>query len=330
MKAIVIEQPGDPDVLVLRDVAEPACGPEEVRVAVRATALNRADLLQRRGLYPQPGPPPPVEIPGLEFAGEIVEVGSRAERFRPGDRVMGILSGGSYAEQVVTHERLATAVPEGIGWSEAAAIPEAFITAHDALSQCGLACGDSVLVHAAGSGVGVAVIQVARVMGATPILGTAGSDEKLDAARELGLEIAIPYKTKDFADEAARATARRGVDVIVDFVGGSYLERNLRSLATGGRLIVIGLLGGASADLNLGLLIAKRLRIIGTVLRSRSLEEKAAATRAFERSVLPHLASKRIRPVVDRVFPLGAAADAHRYMETNANFGKIVLEVGGS
>jgi putative PIG3 family NAD(P)H quinone oxidoreductase len=327
VKAVVIREYGDPDVLELREVPDPECGPEDVLVDVRATALNRADLLQRRGFYPQPGPKPEHEIPGLEFAGEIARMGKRVEGFAPGDRVMGILAAGAYAEKVATHYRTVARVPDPIGWREAAAIPEAFITAHDALTQCELCAGESVLVHAAGSGVGIAAVQVAKIMGAVPIFGTASSERKLACARELGLDVGIAYESKDFAEEVRRETDGRGVDVIVDFVGASYLERNVKTLAVRGRLIVIGLLGGLTAEINLNLLLNKRLRVIGTVLRSRPLEEKAAATRAFEKSVLPHLARGAIRPIVDRVFPLAEVAQAHAYMESNANVGKIVLEV---
>lgn len=327
MKAIVIPKFGGADVLELREVPEPECGPEDLLVAVRATALNRADLLQRLGLYPQPGPKPEHDIPGLEFAGEVMRVGGRVEGFAVGDRVMGILSGASYAEKIVTHHRLAVRVPANLSWHEAAAIPEAFITAHDAVSQCALRCGESVLVHAVGSGVGAAAVQVAGIMGATPILGTAGSANKLAAAKKLGLDVGIDYKNEDFVDATKRATGGRGADVIVDFIAAAYLERNVRALATCGRMVVIGLLGGLRAELDLGMLLAKRASIRGTVLRARSLEEKAAATRAFETAVLPHIASGRVRAVVDAVYPIARAADAHRYMESNANFGKIVLEV---
>jgi NADPH:quinone reductase-like Zn-dependent oxidoreductase len=240
---------------------------------------------------------------------------------------MGILAGGSYAERIVTHHRLAVRVPTGLSWHDAAAIPEAFITAHDALSQCDLGCGESVLVHAVGSGVGAAAVQVARIMGATPILGTAGSADKLAAAKKLGLEVGIDHKSEDFVEATKRATGGRGADVIVDFIAAAYLDRNVRALATCGRMVVIGLLGGLRAELDLGMLLAKRASIRGTVLRARSLEEKAAATRAFEKAVLPHIASGRVRAVVDSVYPLARAADAHRHMESNANFGKIVLEV---
>jgi NADPH2:quinone reductase len=327
MKAIVIPKFGGAEVLELCEVPEPECGPEDLLVAVRATALNRADLLQRLGFYPQPGPKPAHDIPGLEYAGEVVGVGSRVEGFVTGDRVMGILSGASYAEKIVTHHRLAVRVPENLTWQEAAAIPEAFITAHDAVSQCELGCGESVLIHAVGSGVGAAAVQVAKILGAAPIIGTAGLAEKLAAAKKLGLDVGVDYKSEDFVDATKQATEGHGADVIVDFIAASYLERNVRALATCGRMVVIGLLGGTRAELDLGTLLGKRASIRGTVLRARPLEEKAAATRAFEKAVLPHIASGRIRPVVDSVYPLARAADAHRYMESNANFGKIVLEV---
>jgi len=327
MKAIVIREFGGPEVLELRDIPEPECGPEDLLVAVRAAALNRADLLQRMGLYPPPEPKPAFDVPGLEYAGEVLRAGARVVGFKPGDRVMGILGSGGYAERIVTHHRLAVRVPDALSWREAAAVPEAFITAHDALLQCGLQAGEAVLVHAVGSGVGVAAVQVAAVMGATPILGTAGAADKLARAREHGLEIGIDYRSDDFVAATKSATGGRGADVIVDFIAAAYLDRNLQALATSGRMIVIGLLGGLAAELNLAMLLSKRATIRGTLLRSRSLEEKAAATRAFERSVVPHLASGRIRAVVDSVYTLDKVADAHRYMASNANFGKIVLEL---
>jgi NADPH2:quinone reductase len=327
VKAIVIPEYGAPEVLSLRDIPDPSPGPEDLVVRVRATALNRADLLQRRGLYPQPGPKPEFEIPGLEFAGEVAAAGARVVSFAVGDRVMGLLAGGGYCEKVVVHERLASRIPDALSFEDAAAIPEAFITAHDALLQCSLVCGETVLVHAAGSGVGTAAIQVAKAMGASLVLGTAGSADKLDAAKRLGLDVGINYKDEKFADAVAAATGGRGVDVIIDFIGASYLEGNIRSLAEKGRMVVVGLMGGFSGELPLGPLMQKRLTVRGTLLRSRSLEEKAAATRAFEKSVLPHIASGRIRPVVDKVLPMAEAAEAHRLMESNANFGKIVLKV---
>ena len=328
MKAIVIDHPGGPEVLQLREVPEPAAGPDDLLVRVRATALNRADVMQRMGGYPQPGPKPAFEVPGLEFAGEVVRAGERVEGFAPGDRVMGLLAGGGYAEYVTTHHRLVVKVPDALSWHEAGATPEVYITAHDALSQCALVAGETVLVHAAGSGVGVAAIQIAKVMGASLVVSTAGGAEKLARAKELGLDVGVNYREQDFQAETMAATGRRGVDVVLDVIGAEYWERNLRSLAPKGRMVIVGMMSGASTQANLGLLVGKRLQVRGTVLRARPLEEKAAATRAFEKSVLPHLATGRVKVVVDRVFPLAEAGEAHRYMESNANFGKIVLEVG--
>lgn len=327
MKAIVIPQYGAPEVLSLQDIPDPVPGPEDLVVRVRATALNRADILQRRGMYPQPGPKPEFEIPGLEFAGEVAAIGSRVTDHQVGDRVMGLLAGGGYAEKILVHQRLASTVPAMLSFEQAAAVPEAFITAHDALMQCSLVCGETVLVHAAGSGVGTAAIQIAKAMGASMVIGTAGSAEKLASARGLGLDHGIDYKTENFAERVLELTGGRGVDVLIDFIGASYLESNVRALANKGRMVVVGLMGGFSGDLPLGQLMQKRLTIRGTLLRSRSLEEKAAATRAFEKSVLPHFESGLLRAVVDTVFPLAEAAEAHRLMEANANFGKIVLAV---
>jgi len=325
MKAVVITRPGGPEVLEYREVPDPVAGPEDLLIRVRATALNRADLLQRMGGYPQPGPKPAFEIPGLEYAGEVIAVGERVEGFAVGDRVMGLLAGGGYAGLVATHYRLAVKVPDVLSWEEAGATPEVFITAHDALLQCGLAAGERVLIHAAGSGVGVAATQVAKVMGASLVAGTAGSAEKLARAAELGLDLGINYREQDFAEEVLRATDGKGVDVILDVIGAEYWERNLRALAVKGRMVVVGLMGGTGASTNLGVLLQKRLQVRGTTLRARPMEEKAAATRAFEKSVLPHIASGRVKVVIDRVYALRDAAEAHAYMATNANFGKIVL-----
>jgi putative PIG3 family NAD(P)H quinone oxidoreductase len=328
VKAIVIPSYGGPDVLELRELPDPVPGPEDLLVRVRAAGLNRADLLQRTGGYPQPGPKPDFEVPGLEFAGEVLSAGGRVEGFVPGDRVMGLLAGGGYAERTVIHHRAAVKVPARLSWHEAGGTPEVYITAHDALTQCALLAGESVLIHAAGSGVGVAAIQIAKAMGAGFVAGTAGADDKLERAKSLGLDLGLNYRTTpDFAAAVLQATGGRGVDVILDVIGADYWERNLRALAPKGRMVLVGLMGGAATQANLGMLLAKRLQVRGTVLRARPLEEKAAATKAFEKSVVPHLASGRITVPVDRVFPLADAAGAHRYLESNANFGKVVLEV---
>ena len=328
MKAIVIPKPGTPDVLTFMDVPDPVCGPEDLLVRVRAAGLNRADLMQTAGGYPQPGPKPAFEVPGLEFAGEVIEAGARTEGFARGDRVMGLLAGGAYAEQVVINHRVAMKAPTNLSWEEAGATPEVYITAHDALLQCGLVAGESVLIHAVGSGVGVAAVQIAKVIGASFVAGTAGDDTKLARSKELGLDLGVNYRTQDFAVEVLAATGGRGVDVLLDVVGADYWERNMRVLAPKGRMVLVGLMGGNATQANIGMLLMKRLQVRGTTLRARPLEEKAAATRAFEKSILPHIASGRVKVIVDRVFPLSEAAAAQTYLATNANFGKVVLTNG--
>ncbi|MCY3647151.1 MAG: NAD(P)H-quinone oxidoreductase [Chloroflexi bacterium] len=327
MKAIVIEKSDAGGSLVYRDVPDPIVGPDDLLVAVRACALNRADVLQRMGGYPQPGPRPEFEIPGLEYAGEVVEAGARVEGFAPGDRVMGLVPGGGYAELVSVPQRLALKVPDSLSWQEAGATPEVYITAHDALLQCNLQAGERVLIHAVGSGVGVAGVQIAKAMGASQVIGTAGSAEKLASAAELGLDVGVNYHEQDFAEVVRDATGGSGVDVVLDVIGAAYWEQNLRALARQGRMVEVGLMSGADLEnASLGPLLMKRLQVRGTTLRARPLEQKAAATRAFEKSVLPHIASGRIKVVVDSVYPLAEAAAAQAYMEANANFGKIVLE----
>jgi putative PIG3 family NAD(P)H quinone oxidoreductase len=327
MKAIVISSPGGPEVLHLREIPEPLAGPDDLLVRVRAAGLNRADVLQRMGGYPQPGAKPEFEVPGLEFAGEVVRLGERVQGFAAGERVMGLLPGAGYAEFVSIHHRLAMKVPENLSWQEAGGTPEVYITAHDALLQCGLVAGESVLIHAAGSGVGVAAVQIAKMMGAGTVIGTAGSEEKLAQSKALGLDVGVNYRTQDFATEALAATGGRGVDVVLDVIGADYWERNIRALAPKGRMVIVGLMGGGAAQANLGMVLAKRLQVRGTTLRARPIEEKGTAVRAFEKSVLPHIATGRIKVVVDRVFPLAEAGAAQAYLESNANFGKVILEV---
>lgn len=327
MRAVVLTEYGGPEVLRVGDAPDPEPGPEDVLVRVRATALNRADLMQRAGRYPQPGPRPTHEIPGLEFAGVVEMVGPRVTLHKPGDRVMGLLAGGGYASMVATHERMALAVPDGISLEEAAPIPEVFLTAYDALfPQAGLRIGDTVLVHSGGSGVGTAAIQLVRAAGAR-VLTTTGSDEKAARARDLGAEVAINYRTEDFREVVQRVTGGRGADIILDFVGGPYLEQNLASAATLGRIIFIGTMGGPAAPINLGILMQKRLRLHGTVLRARPLEQKVELTQAFRRHAMPLFENGALRPVVDRVFPFDEIGAAHTYMAENANFGKIVVRI---
>ena len=326
MRAAVITEPGGPEVLKIMEVDDPVPGPEDVLIDVKATALNRADMLQRQGGYPAP-PGSPSDIPGLEFAGIVLEAGDRVMGMAAGDRVFGLLGGGGYASRTVTHHRMAIPIPDGWDFVQAAATPEVFFTAYDALFNRGnLQMGERVLVHAAGSGVGTAAIQLAHHAGAF-VFGTAGSAKKLAGAAELGLDVGINYHDQDFAAVVKEHTAGAGVDVLIDFIGGPYWDQNIASMAILGRLVEVGLMGGGRVEVDLGQLMAKRLQVTGTGLRSRSIEEKLAVTAQFKRHVLPHLASGSMKPVVDRTFPLEEAAEAHRYMETNANFGKIVLTI---
>ena len=326
MRAAVISEPGDPDVFQIRELPDPEPGPEEILVAVHASALNRADLMQRRGGYPAP-PGIRNDVPGLEMAGVVEAIGDRVTAWQVGDRVMALLGGGGYASKVTVHERQVMAVPEGLSFDEAAAIPEVYLTAFDALFQhCELLPGESVLVHAAGSGVGTAATQLASVSGCR-VYGTAGSEEKLARAADLGLDVGVNYHESDFAEVIAEDTGGAGVNVILDVIGAPYWERNLASLAVRGRLVLVGTMGGGRLETNLGLLMGKRLRVHGTVLRARPLEEKAALTQTFARRHLGHFASGRLVSVVDRVYPLEEVAEAHRHMESNANFGKIVLHI---
>jgi putative PIG3 family NAD(P)H quinone oxidoreductase len=326
MRAVVFDAPGGEEVLALREVPTPTPAGREVRVRVAATAVNRADLLQRRGLYP----PPPGASPllGLECAGVVDAVGDAARRFAPGDRVMALLAGGGYAEAVVVDERLLMPVPARLGLVEAAAIPEVFLTVYLTVFQLArLEPGETLLVHGGGSGIGTAAISLARRHGAT-VLVTVGSPAKAERCRALGADAVINYREEEFGPRARALTADRGVDVILDLIGGPYLDANLRALAVGGRLVVIGTMGGTAAELDLARLLSRRLTVIGSALRSRPLEEKAALVAAFERAVLPGFADGTLAPIVDRVLPLADAAEAHRVLADSAHFGKVVLAVG--
>jgi len=325
MRAIVITRPGGPEVLELREVRTPEPGPGQVRVRVAASGVNRADLLQRRGAYPAPAGWP-ADIPGLEYAGTVDALGIGASRFRVGDRVMGRVGGGGYAEQVVAAEPEVVPVPARLPLESAAAVPEAFITAHDALfTQLGLAAGETLLVHAVGSGVGTAGLQLAKAAGAR-VLGSGRGAGKLEQALQLGLDAAIQVSAgEDWAEAVLRETGGRGVDAILDLVGGDYLRGNIRVLAPRGRLIIVGLVAGRTAELDMGAVLSRRLRIVGTALRSRSRGEKAATTAAFAHHVLPLLGEEAVKPIVDRAFPPEEAARAHERMEGNENFGKILI-----
>jgi NADPH2:quinone reductase len=344
MRAIVIREPGGPEVLELRERPTPEPSRGEARVRVRATAVNRADVMQRMGTYPAPPGAPP-DIPGLELAGEVDAIGEGVTDVAPGDRVFGIVGGGAYAEQVVVHARTLARMPAGMSFTDAAAVPEAFLTAWDAMvAQAHLTSGEVVLVHAAGSGVGTAGWQIALAIGARPIgttrasraptgaAGTAGPDgaarpDKLERARALGLKEGIVVEGGVFAKAVLARTGGRGVDVVLELVGGAYVSEDLACLAHRGRIVVVGAMGGGRAELDLGMLMRKRAEIRGTMLRSRPLEEKIVAARALERHLVPLFESGALRPVVDRVLPLAQAADAHRAMQADETFGKVVLEV---
>jgi putative PIG3 family NAD(P)H quinone oxidoreductase len=329
MKAVVFKGRGGPEVIAVESVPDPAPSRGEVLVRVRAAALNRADLLQRRGLYPPPHGVRP-DIPGMELAGEVAAVGEGVASWKPGDRVMAIASGEAQAELCVVHERMLLAVPPELSLEDAAALPEAGITAHDALFTLGrLRMGAAVLVHAIGSGVATMAVQLARAAGAT-VLGTSRTAAKLERARELGLDhgILVAESPPRFAEEVRRLTGGRGVPLVLELVGGSYLAEGLAALAPQGRVVVVGTMGGAQAALDLGQLLRARASVIGTMLRPRPLEEKIAATRAFGRDVLPLVAAGKVRPVVDAVLPLTEVRQAHERMERNESFGKLVLALG--
>ncbi|MCA1686416.1 MAG: NAD(P)H-quinone oxidoreductase [Planctomycetia bacterium] len=300
---------------------------DQVRVRVRACGLNRADLMQCRGYYPAPKGAPSV-IPGLEYAGEIDALGPDAVGpLAVGARVFGIVSGGGLAEYVVTPERMAVPIPGNLDMEQAAAVPEVFLTAHDALeARAGLRPGESVLVHAVGSGVGTAAAQLAHAMGCT-VFGTSRTAEKLRLAAGLGVDVGIDSQIEDFAEVVLRHTGGRGVDAMIDLVGAPALAGNLKALATCGRLVLVGLLGGGTGTVDLSVFLRKRLRVVGTTLRARPLEEKIAATRAFADRVVPWLERGLVRPVVDRAFAFEDVRPAQERLEANLGFGKVVLRV---
>ena len=323
MRAIVISRPGGPEALVWREVADPEPGPDEVRIDVRATAVNRADLLQRRGLYPAPADAP-ADIPGLEFAGEVETSGSRVRTLRRGDRVMGLVAGGAYAERLVVHEKLCLRVPPALDWTAAAAVPEAFITAYDALfRRARLAAGEALLVQAAASGVGTAAVQLAAVAGAR-VLALSRSPKKRTRLEALGARAFDPAAA-DVADAIRLAAGADGVDAVLDLVGAPAWPLHATVLAERGRIVLVGLLGGARAEVDLSTLMRKRLTVVGTVLRPRSLHERIELVQEFGRRVLPLLSAGRVRPVVDEILELPRAAEAHARMERDEHFGKIVL-----
>lgn len=325
MRAVVLRSHGGPEVLGLEEVPDPVPGPDEVLVRIRATALNRADVLQRMGGYADPRPHVTLEIPGLEYSGVVEAVGERVTRWRPGDAVMAIESGGAYAELICTHERQLMPVPASIDVADAAAIPEVFLTAWDALvRQGGLTSGRWALVHAGASGVGTAAIQIAGAIGAR--IAVTCSAPKMQMCRDLGADVVLERSPHDWSKEA-RAAVPGGFDVILDVVGGDEVERNLQVAATRGTIVQVGLMGGATTPVNVGLLLMKRLTWIGTTLRARPLEEKVAVTQQFIAEVLPLFDDGTLRPVIDSRYTLDEIAEAHRAMGDNRNTGKILIDI---
>ena len=325
MKAIVVKKENEKPVLLWKEVSDIQCGPEEVLVDVKATAVNRADLLQVLGLYPPPAGES--EILGLEMAGTIAAIGDGVQGCQIGERVLALLPGGGYAQQAAVNHQMLIELPANWSFSEGAAIPEVWLTAFvNLFIEGALKSGETVMIHAGGSGVGTAGIQMAREAGAVVYI-TAGAKAKLDKCRALGAELAINYKEQDFFEELMTATGGKGVDLILDPVGGAYLNQNLNLLKENGRLVTIGLLGGSSAEMNMASVLGKSLRIIGSRLRSRPLMEKIVITQQFKERFWPLLEEGKLQPVIDTIFPIAEATAAHEYVRENRNTGKVILEV---
>jgi NADPH2:quinone reductase len=328
MKAAVITKFGGPEVLALQEVPTPQPGPGKVLVRVHATALNRADLLQRQGKYPAPEGVVQ-NIPGLEFAGEVAELGPGATYWEKGDRVFGLTPGGAHAEYVVVEEGRLAEIPGGMDWNTAAAIPEVFITAYDAMvSQANLRRGEMVLIHAVGSGVGIAAVQIARAFGGVPY-GTSRTAEKIQRAKQFGLEdgCVVDDKITQLEEFTKRSTQGQGFSVVLDLAGGPYVAASVKSLAQRGRIMLIATMAGNEVTLALNQLLGKRAHLMGTILRARPVEEIAEVMRAFSRYVAPLFAAGKLRPVIDKTFTISNIQEAHRYQESNQSFGKIVLSI---
>ena len=324
MKAIILTAAGGPDVLEMQERPAPEPGHQQVRVRVHASALNRADLHQREGNYPAP-PGSPADIPGMEYAGEVDAVGPGASLWKVGDRVMGIVGGGAHAESLTAHEREVMPMPAGMSYETAAAIPEVFLTAYDALfARLCVQVGERVIVHAVGSGVGTAALQLARHAGAI-VIGTSRTADKLARAQAMGLTHAIDVSKGDWAAQVESVVGTNAVHAIVDLVGGDYLKGNLRVLASRGRMLVVGLTAGRTSEINLGMVLGKRLTIVGTMLRGRPLEEKIALAREFSSRIVPLFESGALQPVVDEVIPFARIRDAHARLASGDTFGKLVL-----
>ncbi len=323
MTVIAIRAPGGPEVLMAEPQRVPAPSAGEILIKVAAAGVNRADILQRKGLYPPP--PGTTDIPGLEIAGAIVAVGEGVTRWKDADKVMALVAGGGYAEFALAHESHALPVPDGLSLIEAAAVPETFFTVwHNAFERGRLAAEETVLIHGGSSGIGTTAIQLAKVFGAR-VMTTAGTPEKCAACRKLGADIAINYKTEDFVAVTKQATAGRGADLVLDIVGGDYVDRNYDAAAVEGRIVQIAFQGASRASVDLRKLMLKRLTHTGSTLRARSVADKAAIARAVEANVLPLMAAGRVRPVIDSTFPLRQAGAAHARMESSQHIGKIVM-----
>tara|TARA_Y100000385_G_C13098012_1_gene642613 strand:- start:16 stop:999 length:984 start_codon:yes stop_codon:yes gene_type:complete len=326
MRAVLIHEFGDPDNLAIAKIELPIPGPDEILVKVKATALNRADILQRRGFYPPP--PGSSSILGLEIAGYVEQIGKRVENWKTGDRVFGLLAGGGYAEFATIHKDIAMAIPDELSFNEAAAIPEVFLTAFQALSYLAkLQKGEQILIHAGASGVGTAAIQLSKIIGASSIIVTA-SKGKHTICEKLGANITIDYKTLNFETEINGITEGKGVDVIIDFLAAPYFQKNLNSMNFDGRMIMLALMGGATADqVDLKNILSKRIRVIGSTLRARSENYKIKLTQDFKDFALKRFVTGELQPVIDKVYHWEDVIDAHRYMESNQNIGKIILNI---
>lgn len=326
MRAVWISSFGGPEALEIRQVQQPVINDEQVLVRVHASSLNRADLLQRQGKYP---PPPgfPAEIPGMEFAGEVAEIGASVRQWKPGQRVFGLIGGGAQAEYLATSEHLLAEVPANLSFEQAAAIPEVFITAHDALwTQAELRPGETVLIHAVGSGVGLAAVQLSRAIQAVPY-GTSRTADKIEQAKPLGLEagLAVRENFEELQTAAQKWTAGKGVNVVLDLVGGPYVKACQKLMANKGRMVLVGTVAGGNYELESRFMMSKRLKVWGTVLRARPLEEKIEVTRRFAAEVVPLLASGVLRANIDSVFKLHEIGNAHARLESNETFGKVVV-----
>ncbi len=325
MKAIIVEKPGGIEQLKLGDYPKPQCGETEILVKVKATALNRADIMQREGKYPPPAGASP--ILGLEIAGIVESVGSKVFKWKSGDKVFGLIPGGGYAEYAVINENMVIEIPANLSFAESASIPEVFLTAFQSLVWLSeLKANEFVLIHAGASGVGTAAIQIARELGARIII--TASTEKQKICKDLGADFTIDYKTKNFKDEVLKFTNNYGADVIIDFIGGSYFKQNIESLTRDGRLVILSTLsGGKIEEFDVRPILAKRLKIIGSSLRSRSLDYQIKLTKDFKDFAYEKISKGIIKPVIDKIYDWTDVAEAHKRMEENRNIGKIVLKV---